>query len=289
MATVFTLADSIRSSGLEWALLEGIADQNLLVASAFSEGEPGRGVLSPKVTGKSTEGGILVSGSKRPCSIARSMDLLSASAVITDEDGAHRTVVLLLPANSPGISVHPFWRSNVLAGAESDEVRLNDVFVDEKLILPVTSEADGSLDELQTTGFIWFEMMIASCYLGMATALVSQAIKRPGIGKQRIAEMGIRLETAAMLLDSIAHLILDGETGNAALARATIARYGAEDAIVDVANYAVRALGGMSFISSSDVAYLAAACQCLQFHPPSRIAGDSAVCAGLVGESFVIR
>lgn len=42
VATLFTLADSIKSSGMEWALLEGIAEQNLLVASGFAEGSPRR-------------------------------------------------------------------------------------------------------------------------------------------------------------------------------------------------------------------------------------------------------
>jgi alkylation response protein AidB-like acyl-CoA dehydrogenase len=51
VASIFTLAESLRSSGLEWALLEGIATQNLLVSSAFAEGNPGQGILSPLVTG----------------------------------------------------------------------------------------------------------------------------------------------------------------------------------------------------------------------------------------------
>ncbi|MEU7137876.1 acyl-CoA dehydrogenase family protein [Nocardia sp. NPDC046473] len=289
VATLFALAESLRSSGLEWALLEGVAEQNLLIASAFAEGNPGQGILTPTMTGRRVEGGVVVNGSKRPCSLSRSMDLLSASAAVVDEDGNRESVVLLLPAGEQGISIHPFWGSNILAGAESDEVRLTDVFVDEKLIMPATTGSEGDLDELQTVGFVWFEMIIASCYLGMASALVDRAFAKPTLGRERAAELGIRLESAALLLESIGQLLTAADIDNAALATATIARYGAEDAIIDAANQAVAALGGISFISSPDIAYLAAACQCLRFHPPSRISSHDALAASLAGDVFRIK
>ncbi|RDI68141.1 acyl-CoA dehydrogenase family protein [Nocardia pseudobrasiliensis] len=289
VATIFTLADSLRSSGLEWALLEGVADQNLLIASAFAEGNPGQGILTPAVNGRRTEGGIVVSGSKRPCSLARSMDLLSASAAVVGESGEREGVVVLLPAATPGISIHPFWSTDILAGAESDEVRLTDVFVDEKLVMPATVGGQGELDELQTVGFIWFEMIIASCYLGMASALVDRALAKPTLSRERAAEMGIRLETATALLEGIGRLLVETDTDNAAFAKVTIARYGAEDAIIDAANQAVAALGGISFISSPETAYFASACQCLRFHPPSRTTSHEAIAASLSGDVFRIK
>ena len=284
VATIFTLAESLRASGLEWALLEGIADQNLLVSSGFAEGNPGQGILAPTMTGVRVDGGIVVSGAKRPCSMASSMDLLSASAAVTGADGGTEMVLLLVPAAAPGITVHPFWRSNVLAGAESDEVRLTDVFVDDSLAMPTSLGERGDLDDLQTVGFIWFELLITSCYLGMAAALVERVFQKPTVAASRRAEIGARLETAALLLRGIGHSLADKESDNGALARAVLARYGAQDAIVDAATWAIGALGGMAFISSSDVAYLAAACQCVGFHPPSRAATNPALADYLSGD-----
>lgn len=289
VATIFTLAESLRASGLEWALLEGIADQNLLVSSAFAEGTPGQGILTPSMSGHRVPGGVVVNGTKRPCSLAHSMDLLSASASIRDDDGHEDTVLLLIPASTAGITVHPFWSSDVLAGAESDEVRLTDVFVDENLLTPAGTGARGELDELQTVGFMWFELIITSCYLGMASALVERALTRPALSRERAAEIGIRLETAAQLLRGVALLLEQGRTDNDALAQVIVARYGAEDAIIDVAQQAVAALGGMSYLTCPDIAYLLAACQCARFHPPSRLSGYDAVVDNLSGEVFRIR
>ncbi|URN13531.1 hypothetical protein LUW77_25075 [Streptomyces radiopugnans] len=102
VATIFTLAESLRSSGVEWALLEGIATQNLLVSSGFAEGNPGQGILSPTVSGVRVDGGIVVNGSKLPCSMSRSMDLLSASIAVPREDGGQETVLMLLLKGDPG-------------------------------------------------------------------------------------------------------------------------------------------------------------------------------------------
>ncbi|HEY0696844.1 MAG TPA: acyl-CoA dehydrogenase family protein, partial [Micromonospora sp.] len=47
VATLFTFAESIKNSGMEWALLEAITSRNLLVSSGFAEGRPSQGILSP--------------------------------------------------------------------------------------------------------------------------------------------------------------------------------------------------------------------------------------------------
>lgn len=284
VATIFTLADSLRSSGVEWALLEGISTQNLLVSSGFAEGNPGQGILSPTVGAVPVEGGIVVNGSKKPCSMSRSMDLLSASVAVPKAEGGTETVVMLVPAETEGLSVHPFWHSNVLAGAESDEVRMTDVFVDDRLLVRTEIGDRGELDELQTIGFMWFEMLITSSYLGMASALVERAFAARKLAAEQAAAIGVRLETATLLLEGIARQLMAKESDNDALTATMIARYGAQEAIVDAATRAVEALGGMAFISSPEVAYLAAACHCVFFHPPSRASTRRALAGNFDGD-----
>jgi hypothetical protein len=63
-----------------------------------------------------------------------------------------------------------------------------------------------------------------------------------------------------------------------------IARYGAQEAIVDAAHRAAGALGGMAFIESPEVAYLVAACQCVRFHPPSLSGTSGALAANFAGD-----
>src|SRR6266545_7977660 len=95
--SVATLVETSRlSTGFEWALLEGIAEQGLLVASGFAEGRPGQGILAPTVQAMRVDGGYLVNGSKKPCSLSASMDLLTASVALPRPDGGTELAVLLL-------------------------------------------------------------------------------------------------------------------------------------------------------------------------------------------------
>ncbi|SCL21460.1 Acyl-CoA dehydrogenase [Micromonospora pallida] len=277
VATLFTFAESIKNSGMEWALLEAITSRNLLVSSGFAEGRPAQGILSPTMTATPAPGGYRINGSKKPCSLSHSMDLLTASVTVPAANGGLQTAFLLMPSTLRGITRHPFWGSSVLAGAESDEVRLTDVYIEEELVIPTENGPDGMLDDLQTTGFIWFELLITASYLGMASALVERALAAGRGAITDRAALGTRLETATQLLEGTARAMMAGETDNDALARALAARYGAQDAITDAARQAVEMLGGMSFISSPDVAYLVAACQCVAFHPPSRASVASAL------------
>ncbi|WP_406002936.1 acyl-CoA dehydrogenase family protein [Streptomyces sp. NBC_00829] len=270
VATLFTLADSVKSSGMEWALLEGVAEQGLLVASGFAEGRPGQGILSPTVTAAKADGGYVINGSKKPCSLSHSMDLLTASAALPADDGGTEMAVLLVPRETDGISVHPFWSSHALGGAESDEIRLTDVFLDEQLVMRSTFGDAGQLDALQTVGLIWFELLISSCYLGMVSGLVERVLDQKRGSDSERAGLAIRLETAAQLLEGIARMLTAGDTDNEALARTLVARYGAQDALGDATNQAVELLGGTAFMSSSDIACLAAASHGISFHPPSR-------------------
>ncbi|QDQ09666.1 acyl-CoA dehydrogenase family protein [Streptomyces spectabilis] len=270
VATLFSLADSLQSGGVEWALLEGIVEQRLLVASGFAEGRPGRGILSPTVEAVPAGKGYVINGSKKPCSLSRSMDLLTASAALPNADGTSDMAVLLVPRQIEGLTVEPFWSSWALAGAESDEVRLKDVLVDEQQVMRTELGEQGELDELQTVGFIWFELLITASYAGMAGALVERVLERGrGTATER-AELLTRYETASLLTEGTARMVMEGAVGNDGLARALVARYGAQDAIRAAVGRAVELLGGMAFIGSGDIAYLAAASHGLSFHPPSR-------------------
>jgi alkylation response protein AidB-like acyl-CoA dehydrogenase len=270
VATLFALADSVKNSGMEWALLEGIAEQGLLVASGFAEGRPGQGILSPTMSAVPVPGGYRVSGAKRPCSLSASMNLLTASVALPVEGGDSELAVLLIPKETPGIAVRPFWATWALAGAESDEVALTDVFVDEQLMMRTEDCGEGELDELQTVGFIWFELLISASYLGMASALVEQVLTR---GRGHVAERAAvvsRLETAALLLEGIARMVMDHETSNDALGKTLVARYAAQDALGEAVRDAVELLGGVAFIRARETAYLAAVTHAITLHPPSR-------------------
>lgn len=271
VAMLFSLAENAdRLTAAQLALLNRVATDGLLIASGWAEGKPNQNILTPAVTAQPADGGYLINGGKKPCSLSHSMDLLTASVSLPVGPDESSLAVLLIPADSPGITVHPFWGNPILAGAESDEVRLSDVLVPEELVIRTVPDDPSRLDDLQTAGFVWFEMLISSVYIGAASALVEQALRRARGSVTDRAALAVKLEAAVALVEGVARGVRQDLTGDEAVAAVLVARFAAQEAIVEAANMAAELLGGMSFIQSSEVSYLTSAVRPLAFHPPSR-------------------
>ncbi|MFP5345519.1 MAG: acyl-CoA dehydrogenase [Actinomycetes bacterium] len=278
-------------SGFEWAMLQAIAEQSWLLSSAFAEGQPGRHVLSPTMRGRWADDGLRVTGTKKPCSLTWSMDLISASVLVEGCGGEpDQVAVILVPAASEGISRRPFWNSWVLAGAESDEVALEDVLVPEALVYFPTDRT--AADPVQGSGFLWFELLVTASYLGTASALAERVLADERASDLERTRICGELEAAMAAVEAVAAGIGsqadDDSDVESLLARALHVRYAAEDAITRTSAAAAAICGGMAFISSSEVAYLLAASRALAFHPPSRAAISGGLDRHLRGDPLVI-
>ena len=276
--------------GLGWMLLQAIGEGKLLLASGFAEGVRGQGVLAPTMRGRRVDGGIAISGTKKPCSLSRSMDLLTASVVVSSErsGGQDEFAVALVPADAPGLEVEPFWGAPVLGGAESDAVRLSDVKVESDLLVPIGSPGAAELDRVEITGFLWFVLLITSSYLGIASALVERMLLEQRNEATTRLSAAMELETAMASLVGVAlRLEADGASAEL-LITALLCRYGAQDAIGRSVSSAVEQLGGMAFIRSPDVSYFASASRALAFHPPARSKNAQLLLNALNGERLTI-
>lgn len=260
---------SEQAKGFEWMLLEGIARDARLMASGFAEGRTGQSILAPTMQARASGSDYLISGSKKPCSLSRSMDLLTASVEVAAEDGdGVELAVALIPASDDQVECRPFWRSDILAGAESDEVIVSDVVIPQDLLVRTGSSPGDDLGKVQLRGFLWFELLMTASYLGVASALAERAItgERGTTGER--AALGIELEATMTALEGLARVMGDGGEDSEAFAKALWVRYAAQAAIRRVTGSAVELLGGMEFIASPEVAYLSSAAQALAFHPP---------------------
>jgi alkylation response protein AidB-like acyl-CoA dehydrogenase len=257
-------------TGLEKILVEAIASQRHLLASGFAEGRPGAGILSPSMTARPVDGGVVVDGAKKPCSLARSMTMLTASVEVAGADGVEpELAVVLVPAGTPGMDVEPFWRSPVLAGAESDAVVLREVFVHESLVVRTKMAPGGALDTTHRIGFLWFELLMTASYLGIAGGLVEDALATR-VPDGPVVGAWAQVRTSANALAALAAEIDAGRYDDELLGQLLVCRFQLQDALPALGQVALEALGGMAFISSDELANRVASLSCLSFHPPSR-------------------
>ncbi|ONI92995.1 hypothetical protein ALI22I_00750 [Saccharothrix sp. ALI-22-I] len=274
-------------TGMEWLVAEAVSRNSLLIASGAAESAPDSTIVRPQMTGRAVDKGILVSGSKKPCSLSRSMDLLFATVRVTADDGTETLALAVIPKGSPGLEVHPFWSSPVLAGAESDEVRLTDVFVPRRVV--------GELGPLGATtqslrgAMVWFEVLIAACYVGVASALLERALSSRRAADRQLAAMAIDVEGAVLALERVADQVDAGGQVSALFGTSLLARFAAQQAVVRASSLAVEALGGGAFIGSPDVSYLHSAAACLPFHPPALAASEDTLVGFLRGAPVDLR
>lgn len=259
-----------RSQGMEWLVLEAIAKNDLLVASGFAEADPHGKILRPNMVLESCAKGFCITGVKRPCSLSKSMNLISVS-VIAPGQKAHeddRLAVALIAADAEGVSTGPFWENSILAAAETGEVRFDKVLVDPKMVS--YSGPPDALDEIQTRGLMWFQLLISASYLGVATGLVEKVVASKRASYAELARLGIELEGAMVTLMGLARAIESSNASNHALVQALFARYAVQQAIERATSLAFELLGGLDFARSGEASYLVAAARGLSLHPPSR-------------------
>ncbi|MDA5283049.1 acyl-CoA dehydrogenase family protein [Streptomyces sp. NPDC054904] len=271
VAMLFRLAEvTDRLTPTQLKVMTAVASDGLLLASGWAEGRTSQNILTPSVVAERTPGGYRVNGSKKPCSLSRSMDVLTASVAVTGDDGRSGLALMLIPASSPGITTRPFWGTPVLAAAQSDEVVFTDVEVPADLVIHSTPEDADRLDDLQTAGFTWFELLATATYVGAASELVARVVAGGRGTADERARLVVRLDAAVALVEGAARALEDGTEGDEAVAAVLTARYASQDLLASAVDQAVEMLGGMAFIRSADVAYLASAVRALAFHPPSR-------------------
>jgi hypothetical protein len=255
------------------------------VASGFAEGQPGTSIQKSGLRMERSPEGIIINGSKKPCSLSQSMDLFTISTPpLAGMDAGLATVII--PADTPGIERRPFWHSPILAGAESDEVVLHDVCVPEDAFFPLGGS--GRISPVQDRGFLWFELLITGCYLGIASSLAERVWLSERGGSAERVSLAMELESAMSALEGVARGMRTGEGGNDELARMLLVRYSIQAAIDRAASLAVELLGPTAFIRSPEVSYLLAATHMLCLHPPSRLGASKRLDAYLAGSPLVL-
>jgi alkylation response protein AidB-like acyl-CoA dehydrogenase len=270
VAMLYTLAAGPgRLTGPQLDVLNHVVPDQQLMASGWAEGRTQQNILTPTVTAKPVNGGFRLSGTKKPCSLSRSMNLLTASTAVPGENGEPELALALVPVPTPGLTVRPFWGNDVLAAAESDDVRLDGVFVTDELVIRTSAEDPDRIEDLQNAGFVWFELLISAGYAGAAAAL-AEAVLASGRGSARErADILVRTESAYQLIEATARQVRDGLDGEEAVYSALVSRFAAQTELNAAVGQALDVLGGIDFVRSSDHSRLAASVRPLAFHPPS--------------------
>lgn len=275
-----------RARDESWMLLEAIASQKRIVASAFAEPGLGGSLTRSSCTAYRSGGTWVTSGVKGPCSLAERSDLLCLQMVDV-EGGPDSLLVALVVTDTPGITVQRTWNTLGMRASESDTVRLTDCEIPAEMVFHRTTPGTTG-DEVFAAGLGWFCTTATACYLGLIGAAVDQA--RASLARSRITHLdAARAELPSFQsgLGDILAAALPLEVACAALARqlderatdprslvpALLAlKHQTAELATTAVGLAAELVGVMSYSATGPASRLIRDAHAARFHPPTRFA-----------------
>lgn len=274
-----TIATMVQLGAIPTAeeLLQGVAHHQWLVASAFAEGKPGSAIFNASVKVSPVEGGYVLNGTKKPCSMSHDMDVIAVGVARVEQDGSTTDGFAMVINEGSPIAREAFWNTRILRASDSNALVFKDVFVPhERMLMPDAAddiEAAMLAQRAALAGLCWFQLMVGATYLGVASALVERLLAKRKSEDFALAQLAIELEGAHQaLIGSARELEALERADEAVYSRALCVRFLVQGAIERATNLAVELLGGMAFIASDEVSYLLSASRAICFHPISRTA-----------------
>jgi alkylation response protein AidB-like acyl-CoA dehydrogenase len=283
------LADS------SWMLLEAIAERRCLVASAFAEPGGSTNLMRARTVATRDGRGYRLTGTKFPCSLATTAELLCLSAGVAETG---ETIVALVPAASDGLSADgSAWPSLGMRSSDTGKVTLDGVYLDERLVYHRASA--GLVDDIVVMGFVWFAVLLAATYSGVLTSMVDLAARGvseletrngrlAGPGHRRVGLIGaaarelLGLQGACLTL---ARHWQDGHlTGDQALA-ASMALRAAASAARDAVGVALApVIGSRLYTVGHPATDLTLDSLAVHHHPPALLVCDEGVGSTCLGQ-----
>jgi len=269
-----------RRTDVSWLLIEAIATQDRLLASAFAEPDLGGSVSRSTLRARRTEGGWVVSGRKTPCSLAGVADLVCLQ-LQSDDDS--EVLVALLPTTAPGLTVEYTWDALGMRGSASDTLVLDSCEIPDDLVF-YRAPAGTEDDDVLVAGVVWFALTATATYLGLAQSALGEASRL--LHRGRISHLGApraELPSYQGVVGNAAADLLVLEAGCAGLAARMdrgddpVALLAAALAVKERAAAAVPAAvaavaescGGAAYAGRGELARLWRDAQAVRFHPPT--------------------
>jgi alkylation response protein AidB-like acyl-CoA dehydrogenase len=278
-------------------ILEAIATQHRIVASAFAEPGLGGALLRSTVTARRTGGGYTVTGVKSPCSLAACCDLV-VFQMQSDSGEPSSLMTAFVPSTLDGIRVEQSWDALGMRGSGSDTLRFDACFIPDELIFH-RCEPGAEPDEIFAAGLVWFCVTTAATYLGLVqralddVCLDLRRTHRPHLASTRgdlssvqgrLGELlapTVALEAAcagvAAQIDSRRH------DPRSVMPLAIAIKHEAVDACVRAVEGLAELAGGKSYGRQTLLARLWRDVQAARFHPPARLVSRQALGRAALG------
>jgi alkylation response protein AidB-like acyl-CoA dehydrogenase len=281
-------------------ILEAIATQHRIVASAFAEPGLGGALVRSNAKAKRAARGYIVNGMKVPCSLAAHCDLVCFQ-MQADAAGSGGLMTAFLPSSAEGVRVESSWDALGMRSSGSDTLRLDECFVPDELVFHRCEPGDDD-DEVFAAGLVWFCVTTTATYLGVAGTALDAA--RDALRESRVSHLGATRAELPGVQDALGEVVVGilaaGAACTAVAAQMDTHRddprslvpiaLGVKTVAVDACIHAVETVaelvGGAAYARTGLMARLWRDVQAARFHPPTRLVSRRALGKWALGVPF---
>lgn len=283
-----------------WVLLEAIATQNRIVASAFAEPGLNGSLLRSNCKGIKIKGGYVVTGMKSPCSLLRRSDLICMQFE-SDQEDIKLLHIALIPTSANGVRIETTWDSLGMRSSESDTLFLDECFIPDDLIFHNCTPGYDE-DPVFIAGLSWFSLTATAVYLGVSKRAISTA--KLVLHKSKItylcqsrSSLSLYQSTFGELV--IAFLNLESSCVNVArmfnedsrnrmdlLPFALSVKDTAIEVCTKIVAESMELCGGGAYRTKDILSRLLRDVQAIRFHPPTRLASRQIIGKWALGFQF---
>ena len=260
-------------------LLNNIADDKLLLSSAFAEAIPGADVLRSSVTCEQIGDYYVINGNKKPCTMSSVSDLILVGVKSFTSDNPDHRGVAVVSRHTNGISAEKYWSADILSATDSNKIIFDNVRVPSSQVLICEPEKNDQAETLacvqkaEITALTIFQMMVSASYLGVATKLAHKCLSMMPSENSDKAKIISAIASSGMLIyylgDQVCNSHFSADSYDELyFSRALAVRKSVQKNISESVGLCLKLLGGNSFVGDEEVRYLFNVVQCLDFHPP---------------------
>ena len=259
-------------------LLEHIACNSSLVASAFSESRQGADILDSTVscTREKSSHHYIVNGYKKPCSMSNSADFILVGVTSDSTKGSNERGLCIIENSNSCLQTEKFWISDILSSTDSNCVVFKDINVCEsRVLLPdKNSSANFAAEKLKVTQAeivlsCMFQVMAAASYIGMTTRFSEICMANPAGSKEKKLQIISALKSSTLALNQLARSMDRGDYTIYTLSQSMLLSFSIRERIDNILSTGSDLLSPREYLGNKEVHYLMHACKCFNFHPPS--------------------
>jgi alkylation response protein AidB-like acyl-CoA dehydrogenase len=227
----------------------------IIGADAFTEPEAGSDVFSMSTRAEKTDGGYLLSGTKRFISFAPIADVFMVFATVDPSLGKWGISAFLVEKETPGLSISSEWEKMGLRSVPMSDIILDNCMLSKENLLGKEGGGVG----ISQSSLEWERCFILASQLGAMERQLEESVAyargrkqfNQPIGKfqsisNRIADMKLRLETARLLLYKVAWL---KEQDRSAMMEAALLKLHLSESFIESSLDAIRIHGGYGYMT----------------------------------------